>query len=104
MCGRDVFRFLLNINGREEHFRFATLPFGTEANPFVLGATLLYHYDQQPNSYEDILKSLKKNTYVDNLVKLGGNIQKLDQFKIKATEILQSGSSQYTNGNRTSVH
>ena len=49
-CDRDSFRFLFNINGREEHFRFSRLPFGAEVSPFVLGATLLYHYDQQPNS------------------------------------------------------
>ena len=68
-CDRDAFRFLFNINGREEHFRFSRLPFAAEASPFVLGETLLYHYDQQPNSYEDTLESLKKNTYVDNLMK-----------------------------------
>ena len=90
-CDQDAFRFLFNINGREEHFRFSRLPFGAEASPFVLGATLLYHYDQQPNSYEDTLESLKKNTYVDNLMKPGGNIQELYQFKIEATEILESG-------------
>ena len=90
-CDRDAFRFLFNINGREEHFRFSRLPFGAEASPFVLGATLLYHYDQEPNRYEDTLESLKKNTYVDNLMKPGGNIQELNQFKIEATEILELG-------------
>ena len=36
---RDAFRFLFNINGREEQFRFARIPFGAEASPFMLGAT-----------------------------------------------------------------
>ena len=40
-CDRDAFRFLFNINGREEHFRFSKLLFGAEASPFVLGVTLL---------------------------------------------------------------
>ena len=75
----------------DEHFRFSRLPFGAEVSPFVLGATLLYHYNQQPNSYEDSLESLKKNTYVDNLMKPGGNIQKHNQVKIEATEILEPG-------------
>ena len=90
-CDRNAFRFLFNINGREEHFRFSRLPFGAEASPFVLGATLLYRYDQQPNNYEDTLEPLKKDTSVDNLMKPGGNIQELNQFKIEATEILESG-------------
>ena len=42
---RDAFRFLFNINGREEQFRFARIPFGAEASPFMLGATLEHHYD-----------------------------------------------------------
>ena len=90
-CDRDAFRFLFNINGREEHFRFSRLPSGAEASPFVLGVTLPYHYDQQPNSYEDTLESLRKSTYVDNFMKRGGYIQELNQFKIEATEILVSG-------------
>ena len=98
-CDRDAFRFLFNINGREKHFRFSSLPFGAEASPFVLGATLLYHYDQQPNSYEHTLESLKKNTYVDNLMKPGGNIQELKQQKF-----WNRGSSQYTSGNQTSMY
>ena len=69
-------------------------PLGQWPSPFVLGVTLLYHYDQQPNSYEDTLESLRKNTYVDNLMKPGGNIQELNQFKIEATEILESGKFQ----------
>ena len=35
---RDAFRFLSNINGMEQHLRFAIVPFGVEASPFILGA------------------------------------------------------------------
>lgn len=34
---RDAFRFLFNINGKEEHLRFTRVPFGAEASPFMLG-------------------------------------------------------------------
>ena len=60
-CDRDAFRFMFNIKRKEEHFLFSRLPFGAEASPFVLCATLLYHYGQQPNTYEDTLESLKKH-------------------------------------------
>jgi len=42
---RDAFRFLFNLNGKEEHLRFARVPFGAEASPFILGATLRHHLD-----------------------------------------------------------
>ena len=37
---RDAVRFLFNIKGTEKHLRFTRVPFGVEANPFLLGATL----------------------------------------------------------------
>ena len=63
---RDAFRFLFNINGIEEHLRFTRVPFGVEASPFMLGATLQHHFDRQPKEYEHTVESLKENTYVDN--------------------------------------
>ena len=45
---RDAFRFLFNVKGEERHLRFMRVPFGVEASPFVLGATLqnylLFYY------------------------------------------------------------
>ncbi len=38
---RDAFRFLFNVNGVEQHLRFARVTFGVEASPFMLGATLI---------------------------------------------------------------
>ena len=64
---RDVFRFLFNLNGKE-HFRFSRIPFGAEASPFMLGATLDYHYDQQPDTVKETVSMLRENTYVDNLM------------------------------------
>ena len=40
---RDAFRFIFNINGNEEQLRFARAPFGAEASPFMLRATLERH-------------------------------------------------------------
>ena len=45
---RDAFRFLFNIDGKDEHLRFARVPFEAEASHFILGATLQHHYNQQP--------------------------------------------------------
>ena len=88
---RDAFRLLFNINGKEEHLRFLRIPFGADASPFILGATLLYHYDQQPEIYRETAEELKQNTYVDNLMKTASNVEELGIFKLEATHILRQG-------------
>ena len=88
---RDTFRFLFNLNGKEEHFRFSRIPFGAKASPFMLGATLDYHYDQQPDTVKETVSTLRENTYVDNLMVTGTKVDDLHKFKSEATEILESG-------------
>ncbi|XP_068738502.1 uncharacterized protein [Montipora capricornis] len=88
---RDAFRFLFNINGKEEHLRFARVPFGAEASPFMLGATLQYHFNKQPPELQDTVQALKENTYVDNLMRTGNGVEELKEFKQEATEILEGG-------------
>ena len=90
-CDRDAFRFLFNINGREEYFHFSRLPFGAEASPFVLGATLLIMTSNQTVTKTHLNLSKRTFMFFDNLMKPGGNIQELNQFKIEATEILELG-------------
>ena len=89
---RDAFRFLFNVNDKEEHLRFARIPFGAEASPFMLGATLQHHFNQQPPELEDTVQALKENTYVDNLMKTGSEVEELTRFKQEATEVLESAS------------
>ena len=88
---RDSFRFLYNVNGIENHLRFTRVPFGAEASPFILGATLQHHLENQPSEYEDTIDSLKENTYVDNLLHGGDDVASLAKFKEEATDILESG-------------
>ena len=87
---RDAFRFLFELlDGTEEKFRFTRIPFGAEASPFLLGATLQYHYNNQAEgSHSDTLLTLKENTYVDNLMKTGDSVQELEEFKHEAKAIL----------------
>ena len=87
---RDAFRFMFNLLGNEEHLRFTIIPFGAEASPFILGATLQYHYDKQPEELSETVQTLRDNTYVDNLMKTGSEIEEIRKFKSEATEILES--------------
>lgn len=87
---RDAFRFLFNINGREEHLRFTRVPFGAEASPFMLGATLQHHFDLQSEDLRETVTALKEDTYVDNLMKTAVDIEGLKRFKEEATMIMES--------------
>ncbi|CAB3988423.1 Hypothetical predicted protein [Paramuricea clavata] len=90
---RDAFRFVFElIDGTEERFRFTRIPFGAEASPFLLGATLQHHYDNQPQeNHTDTLLILTENTYVDNLMKTGDSVEELKEFKHEATTIMEEG-------------
>ena len=87
---RDSFRFLFKVKGVEKHLRFTRVPFGVEASPFLLGATLQHHFEQQGPEFEDTVRALKENTYVDNLMQTGGDHEKLVRFKEESTIILES--------------
>ena len=86
---RDAFRFLFTLHGKEEHLRFARVPFGAEASPFILGATLRYHIDQQPEDFAETVEELRTNAYVDNLMKTGGQVEEMRKFKEETTYILE---------------
>ena len=89
---RDAFRFLFTLNGKEEHLRFMRIPFGGEASPFMLGGTLQHHYEQFDDpELAHTLEMLKVNTYVDNLMCTGTNVEDLEKFKTQATDILEDG-------------
>ena len=65
------------------------MPFGAEASPFILGATLRYHIDQQPEDFAETVEELRTNTYVDNLMKTGGQVEEMRKFKEETTYILE---------------
>ena len=89
---RDAFRFLFTQNGKEEHLRFMRIPFRRETSPFMLGGTLQHHYEQF--DYPELahtLEMLKVNTYVDNLMCTGTNVEDVEKFKTQATGTLEYG-------------
>jgi len=55
----------------------------------VLGATLRHHLDQQPEEFAEMVEELRSNTYVDNLMKTGGQVEEMKKFKEETTPILE---------------
>ena len=85
----DAFRFVFTLHRKEEHLQFARVPFGAEAGPFILGATLRYHIDQRPEEFVETVEELRTNTYADNLMKTGGEVEETKKFKEETTHILE---------------
>ena len=59
---REASYFLFKVNEQEEQFRFTRVPFGAEVSPFILGATLQHHYDQQREHVGETVQTLRDNT------------------------------------------
>ena len=73
---------------KEERFQFIRVPFGAEASPFMLTATLQHYYDCQPEDLHETVQVLRGNTYVDNLMKTANDVGSLGNFKEEASQIL----------------
>ena len=86
----DAFRFLFNINGKKQHLRLTRVPFGGESGPFLLCTTLNYHHDQQGEESQETVQAVRQNTYGDNWMQIGEEMEKLEKFKREATIILES--------------
>ena len=78
---RDAFRFLFTLHGKGSIFNLQRVPFGAEASPFILGPTLRYHIDQQLEDFAETVEELRTNTYGDNLMKTGRQIEEMRKFK-----------------------
>ena len=76
----DAFRFLFNVNGKEQHLRFTRVPFGVEASPFLLGATLQYHYEQQTYRARGNCRGSKR-VHIRKLMNISNNVEELENFK-----------------------
>jgi len=54
----------------------------------MLGAALRYHIDQQLEDFAETVEEFRTNTYVDNLMKTGGQVEEMRKFKQETTYIL----------------
>ena len=56
----------------------------------MLGATLIHHYDHYDKpEFEETVRMLRENTYLDNLMVTGWSCESLQKFKQQSTAILQ---------------
>ena len=87
---RDAVRFLFNVKGTEKHLRFTRAPFGDEASPFLPGATLQHHFEQQGSKFEETVRALKRTLFLQSHANERKCREKLMRFKEESTAILES--------------
>ena len=95
---RDLLRFhwVNNIESQEvELLRFCRALFGLVQSPFLLGGTLEVHFEWIKTQYpelSEIVESIQKSLYVDDLIQGGVNVELLKSLKEKAIFIFKEGS------------
>ena len=95
---RDVQRVLWynNLQDRKVmEYRFTRVIFGATSSPYILGATIEKHLEQYGGeSCRETIKSLKEDTYVDDVQGGGDDIEDVRKFKEEATMLLKKGGFQ----------
>ncbi|KAL9957559.1 hypothetical protein ACROYT_G039201, partial [Oculina patagonica] len=87
---RDALRFhwLKNMETKEvETLRFTRALFGLGPSPFLLGGVIEQHLDTWSLKQPEIVREIKKNLYVDDLISGGTTVSKAREMKNAATEI-----------------
>ena len=91
-CDRDVHRVLLyDVNScKVRHMRFTRVPFGNCASPFLLTATLQYHFKKYP--FNEVAADLHENMYSDNWLTGSNSLTSLTERFLAGRDILAEGS------------
>jgi len=86
---KDVCRFIwYDEAGNQTIFRFRVVTFGIVSSPFLLGATIRYHLQQQPQN--KIIQEMLENFYVDNLLQGASNTNEAILKVETAHEVMKS--------------
>ena len=91
---RDYTRFLWYLDPKDEcspivSYRFKAVLFGATCSPFLLHATLAYHFRNCDSKYREVLSS---GFYVDNLIGVVDSESELSEFYPEASRVLKSAN------------
>ena len=93
---RDCLRFLWlknvqNANSEIEVYRFCRVVFGLNSSPFLLNATLRYHFSKYKKLDPKFVQQMLESFYVDDLVSGDDNVQLTYDLYLKAKTRLAEG-------------
>ena len=73
-----------------EIYRFTRLVFGLTQSPFVLDATVQHHLQNYINKFEELVKQIMEDLYVDDLITGGDKITDVQTLKGTAIQIFKN--------------
>ena len=93
---RDVLRFLWYDDVAKEQpevrvFRFTRVVFGVSSSPFLLNATISHHLNEFASSEPQLVRTLLRSTYVDDIVTGAKDEDDAYELYVKSKKMLKSG-------------
>ena len=91
---RDALRFFWESPGSEKLtvYRFTRALFGLTCSPFLLGRVFNEHLKLWEDKYPELVKEIRDNLYVDDLVTGGEDVESGAAKKSQATEIFEDAT------------
>ena len=69
--------------------RFTKLVFGLSQSPFILEAVLKTHFKMYESLYLELIRKIRDNMYVDDLVTGGEGLQEVEKIKSDSRELFE---------------
>ena len=91
---RDALRFHWRAPGSDvvTIYRFTRAFFGLTCSPFLLGGVLNEHLKSCEERYPDLVKEIRDDLYLDDLMTRGVNAQVVSEKKTKAIEVFEDAT------------
>ena len=78
-------------NNTIQILRFTRLVFGLNQSPFILEGTLKTHFERYESMYLELIRKIRDDMYVDDLVTGGESLQEVEKIKSDSIELFEKG-------------
>ena len=93
------FHWIENLtNNTIQILRFTSLVFGLNHSPFILKVTVTTHFERYKSMYFELIRKIRDDMYVDDLVTRGESLQEVKKMKSDSIVLFKKGGLNFTNG------
>ena len=84
------FHWVENLtNNTIQILRFTRLVFGLNQSPFILEGTLKTHFERYESMYLELIRKIRDDMHVDDLVTRGESLQEVEKIKSDSIELFE---------------